>query len=111
MCTASVPLGLVLGESEDIVGAVCVDEVAEGSNGEASGVKAGDLLRACTACQMVMDTPTWQILAGGIGVPKTKRFMYSVDARPFEEVLDAVSSNRMDPEERPAVLVLERRDA
>jgi hypothetical protein len=41
-------------------------------------------------------------------MPKTKRFVYSVDGRPFEEVMDAVGSNRMDPEERPVILVVER---
>ena len=33
---------------------------------------------------MEMEQPTWQIIAGGIGRPKTVRFMYSVDGRPFE---------------------------
>ena len=32
----------------------------------------------------------------------------STDGRPFEEVMEAVSSNRMDPEGRPVWLVLER---
>ena len=44
----------------------------------------------------------------GIGQPKTKRFMYSVDGRPLEEVLDAVGSNRMDAQGRDVWLVLER---
>eukprot|EP00566_Odontella_aurita_P028331 CAMPEP_0113554252 /NCGR_PEP_ID=MMETSP0015_2-20120614/16049_1 /TAXON_ID=2838 /ORGANISM="Odontella" /LENGTH=200 /DNA_ID=CAMNT_0000455379 /DNA_START=361 /DNA_END=963 /DNA_ORIENTATION=+ /assembly_acc=CAM_ASM_000160 len=109
-CQASLPLGIILGESEDLPGMICVDEVASGSNGEAAGVQKGDVLRACTACQVTMETPTWQLLAGGIGQPKTKRFMFSVDGRPFEEIMDAVASNRMDPEERPAYLVLERMD-
>eukprot|EP00978_Attheya_sp_CCMP212_P018057 scaffold48940_cov38-Attheya_sp.AAC.1 len=105
---APLPLGIILGEHEEISGAVRVDEVVEGGNGELVGIQEGDLLRACTACQMTMETPTWQLIAGGIGQPKTKRFMYSVDRRPFEEVMEAVSSNRMDPEERPVVLVIER---
>lgn len=109
-CEATLPLGIILGEHEEIPGAIRVDEVVEGGNGDISGVKEGDLLRACTACQTTMETPTWQLLAGGIGQPKTKRFMYSTDGRPFEEVMDAVASNRMDPEERLVVLVLERRD-
>lgn len=107
--SASLPLGIILGESEEFPGATCVDEVGVGSNGELAGVQEGDLLRACTACQVTMETPTWQILAGGIGMPKTKRMMFSVDGRPFEEVMDAVGSNRMDPEERPVILVVERR--
>lgn len=109
VCTASLPLGIVLGESEEFPGAICIDEVAGGSNGGMAGVQVGDLLRACTACQVTMETPTWQLMVGGIGMPKTKRFMFSVDGRRFEEVMDAVASNRMDPEERPIVLVLERR--
>jgi hypothetical protein len=109
VCTALLPLGIILGESEEFPGAVCVDEVMGESNGEIAGVKEGDLLRACTACQVTMETPTWQLMVGGIGVPKTKRFMFSVDGRPFEEVMNAVASNRMDPDERPVVLVLERR--
>ena len=103
------PLCIILGEDEDIQGAIRVDEVADGGNGKVSGVKEGDLLRACTACQATMERPTWQLLAGGVGQPKTKRFMYSTDDRPFEEVMDAVGSNRMDPEQRPVILVLERR--
>jgi hypothetical protein len=59
---------------------------------------------------MEMERPTWQLMVGGIGVPKTKRFMYSVDDRPFEEVLEAIVSNRMDPDQRPVLLVVERRE-
>jgi hypothetical protein len=55
-----------------------------------------------------VETPTWQLIAGGIGQPKTKRYMYSVDGRPLEEVLMAVASNRMDPQGRDVWLVLER---
>ena len=105
---ADLPLGILLGEHEEIPGAISVDEVAAESNGESADVREGDILRACTACQQTMETPTWQLLAGGIGQPKTKRFMFATDGRPFEEVMDAVSSNRMDPEGRAVVLVLER---
>jgi hypothetical protein len=73
-------------------------------------IQEGDVLRAVTACQTTMETPTWQLLAGGIGQPKTKRFMFSVDGRPLEEVLDAVGSNRMDVARRDVVLVVERVD-
>lgn len=108
---AELPLGMILGlDEEEIYGATRVDEVAEGSNAKAAGVQVGDIVRAMTACQTTMETPTWQLMVGGIGQPKTKRFMYSADSRPFEEVMDAVSSNRMDPLERPVVLVLERKE-
>mmetsp|Transcript_25598 Transcript_25598/g.41616 ORF Transcript_25598/g.41616 Transcript_25598/m.41616 type:complete len:263 (-) Transcript_25598:163-951(-) len=107
---APLPLGLVLGEDEAIPGLTSVDEVAAEGNGAAAGVKQGDIVRAITACQTTMETPTWQLLAGGIGQPKTKRFMYSVDGRPLEEVLDAIGSNRMDVQARDVWLVLERID-
>jgi len=107
---AALPLGIILGEDETLPGAIRVDEVVEDGNGAASGVMVGDLLRACTACQVTMEMPTWQIMAGGIGRPKTSRMMFSTDGRPFEEVMEAVGSNRIDPEGRPAWLVLERNE-
>lgn len=107
---AALPLGIILGEDETLPGAIRVDEVVQDGNGAAAGVKVGDLLRACTACQVTMEMPTWQIMAGGIGRPKTSRMMFSTDGRPFEEVMEAVGSNRIDPEGRPAWLVLERSD-
>jgi len=107
---AALPLGIILGEDETLPGAVRVDEVVEDGNGAVSGVKVGDLLRACTACRVTMEMPTWQIMAGGIGRPKTTRMMFSADGRPFEEVMEAVGSNRIDPLERPAWLVLERNE-
>ena len=107
---APLPLGLVLGEDSTIPGLISVDEVAKDGNGDSAGIRQGDIVRAITACQTVMSTPTWQLLAGGIGQPKSKRFMYSVDGRPLEEVLDAIGSNRMDSQERDIWLVLERLD-
>jgi hypothetical protein len=107
---APLPLGLILGESEEFVGVTTVDEIGEGSNGELAGVKVGDILRACTACQVSMEMPTWQLMAGGIGRPKTSRMMFSTDGRPFEEVMDALISNQMDPSGRPSWLVLERNE-
>lgn len=107
---ATLPLGIILGESDKITGMTAVDEVAVGSNGDLAGVKVGDLLRGCTACQVTMEMPTWQLMAGGIGRPKTTRMMYSADGRPFEEIMEAVGSNRLDPSERAAWLVLERAD-
>jgi hypothetical protein len=106
---ANLPIGVIMGESEDFAATTVVDEVAEGSNGELAGLQVGDLVRAFTACRIEMEMPTWQLLAGGIGRPKTKRFMYQADGRPFEEVMEAVASNRQDPEERPVLLVIERK--
>ena len=109
MCTeAPLPLGIVLGQDNES-GLITVDDlVPEGSGASVGKLQEGDVLRAVTACQTTMETPTWQLLAGGIGQPKTKRFMFSVDGRPLEEVLDAVGSNRMDVAGRDVVLVLER---
>ena len=110
---ASLPLGLVLGQDEELPvehRPPTVDAVAEGSNGELAGVKVGDCLRACTACQVTMEQPTWQLIAGGIGRPKTPRMMFSTDNKPFEEVMDAIASNAMDPESREVWLVVERMD-
>ena len=105
---AELPLGLILGESEELPGLIIVDEIVEGSNGENAGVKVGDLLRACTACQVTMEMPTWQLMAGGIGRPKTSRMMFSTDGKPLEEVMEALVSNQMDSTGRPTWLVLER---
>ena len=105
---ADLPLGMILGEDDSGLPALRVDELSDDGNAASAGIREGDLLRACTATQTTMETPTWQLLAGGIGQPKTKRFMYSTDGRPFEEVMDAIGSNRQDVQGRPAVLVFER---
>jgi len=109
VCESSLPLGIILGESEEYAGAVSVDEVAEGSNGAAAGVQVRDILRAFSACKMYMEQPAWNLIGGGIGRPKLFRLMYLVDGKPFEEVMEAIASNRMDPESRPVLLVLERK--
>jgi cell division protein FtsB len=108
VCEAYLPLGIILGESETQAGMTVVDEVAEGSNGGASGVQVGDIVRAFTACRVEMDLPLWQVIAGGIGRPKTMRFVYGSDVKPFEQVMEAIGSNRMDPEGRPVMIVIER---
>lgn len=107
---SSLPLGLILGEHETMPRAIAVDEASSDGNGFIAGIKEGDVIRAVTACQVTMETPTWQLLAGGIGQPKTKRFLFSTDGVPFEEVMNAVASNRMDPEGRDVWLVVERLD-
>ena len=61
VCEASLPLGIVLGESEDWALATVVDEVATDSNGETAGLKVGDVVHACTACKVEMEMPTWQV--------------------------------------------------
>lgn len=108
VCEASLPLGIILGEHETLAGMTVVDEVGQGSNGESSGVQVGDIVRACTSCRIEMEQPTWQLLVGGIGRPKTARFMFGTDYQPFEQVMEAIGANRMDPEERPVLLVVER---
>mmetsp|Transcript_13469 Transcript_13469/g.41691 ORF Transcript_13469/g.41691 Transcript_13469/m.41691 type:complete len:194 (+) Transcript_13469:182-763(+) len=111
----AVPCGVILEERDDESGApiVVVGAVGDQSNAAAAGVLPGDILRATTAVKQQMELPTWQILAGGIGRPKTFRFVFGCDLdgqpqRTFEDVLGAVGSNRLDPEGRPAVLVVER---
>jgi len=105
------PLGIILGEHETIPGLTVVDEVGDGSNGQSAGFMVGDLIRACTACRVEMEQPTWQLIVGGIGRPKTMRFIFSTDFKPFETVMDALASNRMDPDERSVIVVVERRNA
>jgi len=110
---APLPLGIVLGQDEELPMAqrpTTIDAIAEGGNGKKAGVKVGDCLRACTACQMTMEQPTWQLLAGGIGRPKTTRMMFGTDNKSFEEVMDAIVSNQMDPESQDVWLVVERMD-
>ncbi|KAL3933172.1 MAG: hypothetical protein SGBAC_010513 [Bacillariaceae sp.] len=110
VCEARLPLGMILGqETESNAPAmVVVDEILEDSNGALAGIQEGDVLRACTSCTVEMEQPTWQLLVGGIGRPKTVRFMFGTDDEPLEAVLEALGANRMDPEERPVVLVVER---
>lgn len=107
---AYLPLGIVLGQDETLPGITTVDEISENSNGMQAGIQVGDILRACTACQVSMDMPTWQLMAGGIGRPKTNRMMFSLDGKGLKEVMEALSSNNMDPQSRPTWLVLERSD-
>jgi hypothetical protein len=69
-------MGLMLGESTstEFAGAIAVVEVSPSGTAAQAQVQTGDILRACTACkmEMEMEMPTWQIIAGGIGRPKTK---------------------------------------
>ncbi|KAJ8608579.1 hypothetical protein CTAYLR_005958 [Chrysophaeum taylorii] len=107
-----VPCGLVLEESED--GSVVVAAVGDDSNAMRAGVRVGDVLRATSAVRPQMEMPTWQLLGGGVGRPRFFRFVFGADLqgppkRTFEDVLAAVASNRDDPQNRPALLVFERR--
>mmetsp|Transcript_26781 Transcript_26781/g.54134 ORF Transcript_26781/g.54134 Transcript_26781/m.54134 type:complete len:307 (+) Transcript_26781:59-979(+) len=113
------PLGILLGSintdsfdsSNPMTSTITtIDEITSTSNAYVAGARQNDIVRAITACQTTMTTPTWQLLAGGIGQPKIKRFIYGVDGRPLEEVMEAVGSNRMDAEGRDVWLVLERVD-
>lgn len=107
---SSLPLGVLLGEHEQLNGAIAVDEILQDDGfGARAGLRVGDIVRACSACRVEMDRPTWQLLAGGIGRPKTRRFIYDVDGRPLEEVMEAIRSNRLDPGQRPILLVVERK--
>ena len=50
---ASLPLGMVIEESDNCPGKFEIGEVYEGSNAEKAGVKAGDMLRGVTAQKKV----------------------------------------------------------
>ncbi|GMH56721.1 hypothetical protein TrLO_g4282 [Triparma laevis f. longispina] len=105
------PLGIILGQ-EPTSDLITIDEIDSSINPLSSSLlKPGDLLRCCSATQTQMSMPTWQLIVGGIGQPKTVRFMYSCDGfrSKFEEVLDALKSNRMDVGGRDVVLVVERK--
>ncbi|OEU07745.1 hypothetical protein FRACYDRAFT_142382, partial [Fragilariopsis cylindrus CCMP1102] len=111
---APLPLGIILGQ--DIVAntgggglITTVDDLAVDGNGSViGGIQVGDIVRGCTACQSTMEQPTWQLILGGVGQPKTTRMMFSCDNQPLEEILTAISSNTMDPQQRYVWLVLER---
>jgi len=105
---APLPLGIIVGQDNVTT---TVDEIQKGGNGDRVGqLYVGDIIRACTACQTTMEQPTWQLLLGGIGQPKTTRMMYTCDDKPLEEILGAISSNTMDPQQRDVWLVIERYD-
>mmetsp|Transcript_20718 Transcript_20718/g.57562 ORF Transcript_20718/g.57562 Transcript_20718/m.57562 type:complete len:304 (+) Transcript_20718:210-1121(+) len=114
---APLPLGIVLGQEEydaspsrsyETTPPITVDDLAESGNAFRAGIRSGDILRACTACQVTMEQPTWQLLVGGIGRPKTTRMMVGTDDKALEQVLETIASNGMDPEERAVWLVVER---
>jgi hypothetical protein len=109
---APLPLGIILGQdiAADTGGLITtVDDLAQDGNGSIiGGIQVGDIVRACTACQSTMEQPTWQLMLGGVGQPKTTRMMYVCDNQPLEEILNAISSNSMDPQRRYVWLVLER---
>ena len=103
-----------------VVPYIVIDEIAPHSHGERNDLRVGDILHACTACKVDMELPTWQLLLGGIGRPKTNRYMHSIGttvtassggASPtiLETTMNAIASNRLDPEQRPILLVVERR--
>jgi hypothetical protein len=132
---SDLPLGIIIGEvtSTDTtneendtntilqqrVPYIAIDEMSPNSNGEINGLQTGDIIHACTACKVDMELPTWQLLLGGIGRPKTNRYMHSVvsdgtlrsrSSSLLEQTMNAIASNRFDPEQRPILLVIERRE-
>ena len=57
--TAPLPLGIILGESEEIPVMTVVDEIQEGSNGEIAGGKGGDVDISCgISCSAPPPPPT-----------------------------------------------------
>ena len=67
------PLGLILEEwgagsdpdepMKAPKGFCVVEAINQGSSAEAAGLQVGDVIRACTAIDMRMEAPTWQVLA------------------------------------------------
>lgn len=104
---AQLPLGIVIEEFDR--GFIQVIETSPEGNAAQAGIEAGDIVRACTGVKVQMELPTWQLLAGGIGKPKSFRFMFPTDRQPFETVMEAIGSNRMDTEGRPVLLCVERK--
>ena len=104
------PLGIVLEEGDD--GRVVVVELAPDGNGARAGVREGDLLRACSAVRTVLiNEPGAGFLNTAFPEaskqPKRRVVLAPCDKQPFDDVMDAVLSNREAPE-LPAVLLFER---
>ena len=103
---ATVPVGIILGESEDFWGAAVVDEVAEETYDEQGvDIQPGDLVRGFTACQVIPAARGW-----GRPTNHVARYFYTADFRPFQDLMNALASNRLDPTFRRVYLVLERKN-
>ena len=104
----ALPLGIVLEEGGD--GRVVVVEVAEDGAGAAAEIRAGDVLRACSAVTSSLRYGSAVFPLAG-ATPELRRQLAPCDMVPFDDVMDTLRSNLEAPpgeEPRDCVLVLER---
>ena len=94
------PLGIVF-EEDAGAGEIVVTEVLPGSNAEeVGGIRAGDVLRACSAMIPEMKYPQGNLILGGVGRPGFRRVLYIVprahEFKPnvtFDQTMGAIMSN------------------
>ena len=96
----TLPLGIILEEAGG--GAIRVAEVREGGSGEARDIRPGDVLRACSAISSTIVYGNAMFPLDGANT-KWRRTLAPCDMRPFETVMEQVTSN-----EGTILLVLER---
>ena len=96
---ASLPLGMVIEESENLPGRFEISEVREGSNAEKAGVKVGDILRAVTAQKKdAMAAAEGNIAFNAVAGATTagvvvKKALFNADRQSFEAVMNALGTN------------------
>ena len=96
----TLPLGIILEEAGG--GAIRVAEVREGGSGEQCDIRPGDVLRACSAISSTIVYGNAMFPLDGANT-KWRRTLAPCDMRPFETVMEQVTSN-----EGTILLVLER---
>ena len=96
----NLPLGIILEEAGG--GAIRVAEVREGGSGEDRDIRPGDVLRACSAISSTIVYGNAMFPLDGANT-KWRRTLAPCDMRPFETVMEQVTSN-----EGTILLVLER---
>ena len=96
----TLPLGIILEEAGG--GAIRVAEVREGGSGEQCDIRPGDVLRACSAISSTIVYGNAMFPLDGANT-KWRRTLAPCDMRPFEQVMEQVTSN-----EGTILLVLER---
>ena len=96
----TLPLGIILEEAGG--GAIRVAEVREGGSGEDRDIRPGDVLRACSTISSTIVYGNAMFPLDGANT-KWRRTLAPCDMRPFETVMEQVTSN-----EGTILLVLER---
>ena len=97
---AQPPPGIILEEAGG--GAIRVAEVRPGGSGEDRDIRPGDVLRACSAISSTIVYGNAMFPLDGANT-KWRRTLAPCDMRPFEQVMEQVTSN-----EGTILLVLER---